>query len=155
MTARLGRWRDGLCFQQQTAEMEWGWVPASNRKVVSTRPLAPFITNVTCAPGHLAEEMVQPESMMNVPIPTDTRFWGLSRRSSCQIPAPVNLVGIVKCPFLGTAKSLGLWCSCGSSDHDIQESPAGPVLLWAEGRGSGEHCRHMSKLINLFSGLAL
>lgn len=71
------------------------------------------------------------------------------------MPAPVNSVGIVKCPFLGTAKSLGLRCSCGSSDRDIQESPGGPVLLWAEGRGSGEHCRHMFKLINLFSGLAL
>lgn len=144
MTARLGRWRDGLCLQQQTAEMEQGWAPENKRKVVRTLPLAPFTTNVTCASGHLTEEIGQPEPMMNEPISTDTRFWGLS---SCQIPATLNPAGIAKCPSLGTAKSLGLWCSRGSSDHDLQASPAGPVLLWAEGRVSGKHCSPVFKLI--------
>lgn len=99
------------------------------------------------------EEIIQPEPVMSRP--TDTSFWGLSRRSSCQIPALLNLVGIVKCPFLETAKSLGLWRSCSSSDHDTQESLAGPVLLWAGGRRAGKCCSHMLKLIHLVAGLAL
>lgn len=48
MTAGLGRWRDGLCLQQQTADMERGWAPENKRKVVRTCSQAPFITNVTC-----------------------------------------------------------------------------------------------------------
>lgn len=87
-------------------------------------------------------------------IPTDTSFWGLSRRSSCQIPALLNSVGIVKCPFLGTAKSLALWGSA-SSGHDMQASPAGPALLQAGGRRAGKRCSHTLKLVNLVSGLAL
>jgi len=80
----------------------------------------------------LTEETVRPEHMMS--IATDTSFWGL-RRSGYQIPAVLNSVGIVKCPFLGTAKT---W-DCGAVMLALT-IPAGPGLLQARGRRSGKHC---------------
>lgn len=53
--------------------------------------------------------------------------------------------------LFGDSKKLGLWHGCASSGHDMQASPAGPVLLQAGGRRPGRHC----SLINLVSGLAL
>lgn len=140
-------WEDGgiwLCLQQQTAEMEWGWVPTSKRKVVRTHPLTPFITSVTCAAGRFSS--LKPW-LMNPYLQTQgSGDWAGPN------PSSTEFIGNSKMAFFGDSKKAGtvvqlleLW----------PWHPGKSCRTCAQEGGYLGRMAVICSIINLFSGLAL